>query len=152
MHMNKPAGALFALLCVACLSATEADDLLSLNIVTDKITLASTDTAQLRITMANHSDDVVTLPQSSCGPYFFIRDSLARLFSPPRTDCSGPSLAVLTIEAHDSITVISRWAGEARTNTGDVDRLAPGTYGIYGLMNGSRRPIQSRSVSIKLLP
>jgi hypothetical protein len=142
---------LIALVCVACLSATEADDLLLLNIATNKTSLAPNDTAQIRVIMSNHSDAPVTLPQPSCGPYFFIRDTLGRAFAPPQNTC-GPSLLTLTIDAHDSVTIIGHWAGEARTNTGEVDRLAPGSYALYAVMYGERRPIESRTLSIKLLP
>jgi hypothetical protein len=148
--MKKPFGALIALVCVACLSATEVDDLLLLNIATDKTTLATGDTAQIRVIMSNHSDAQVTLPQPSCGPYFFIRDTLGRAFAPPQNQCLLQTS--ITIDAHDSVTIVGRWAGEARTNTGGVDRLAPGSYALYGVMYGTHRPIQSRTVSVQLLP
>jgi len=149
--MTKPLCALLALACVACISATEADDLLLLNIATSRTSIASTDTAQIRVIMSNHSDAAVTLVQPSCGPYFFIRDTLGRAFAPPQNTC-GPSLSSVTIDAHDSVTIVGNWSGEARTNTGAIDRLAPGSYGLYAVMYGERRPIQSRTVSVKLLP
>ncbi|HMC56821.1 MAG TPA: hypothetical protein VKH19_16705 [Gemmatimonadaceae bacterium] len=150
--MKKPAAALLALLAVACLSATEADDLLVVSIATDRTTLATGDTAHLVIALVNHADQSVTAPQASCGPYFFVRDSLGRAFAPPQSVCPTMTPPTFAIAAHDSVLLGARWAGEARTATGGVDRLDPGSYSVYAVLLGTHRPVQSRSVAIKLLP
>jgi|SRR6185503_3342895 len=150
--MKTPTAALLALLAVACLSATEVDDLLVVNIATDKTTLAANDTAHLVITFANYGDAQVTAPQASCGPYFYVRDSLGRAFSPPQTVCPTMTPPAFNIGAHDSVLFGARWTGEARTAAGGVDRLDPGSYSVYAVLLGTHRPIQSRSVTIKLLP
>jgi len=142
---------LLLLICVACIASTDVDDLLTLGIRTSRTTLGVNDTTFIRTTLVNHSDQLVTVPVASCGPFFFVRDSLDHSYVPPQNQCVVTPSS-FSIEAHDSVMVEDPWTGLAQSKEGDVGRLAPGTYSVYSAMYGTKRLLQSRTVHITLLP
>lgn len=142
---------MIAAACVACLGSTDVDELLQLTLSSDRATIAANDTAQLRITLSNHSSDAVDVVTPSCGPYFIILDSLGHRFIPRQWDCSAIDIApTYRIEAHDSATFVQPWTGEAQATTGEVGRLAAATYSVVAILYGTHSRLESRSVHIEV--
>ena len=151
--MKKALLPVVAALCFACVDVTDVDDLLLLTLSGDRGAIAVNDTVNLRITLSNHGDRDLDVPNPGCGPFFIVLDSLDRKFIPPQHDCSAASLAAtIRVPANDSVTFLEPWAGEAQASNGEIGRLAPATYSVVAIMYGTHRRFESRSVHITLLP